>query len=102
MRQKVLIVFATFASINNSFALSAVNIACPVKFLGTVVEVRELSSSQFPKVSVTIRSDEIQKGSVSETVTLEVLRDGPVKFQPYKKYVVEMNDGYLCQAQSID
>lgn len=102
MRKTVLIVLAIAASINNSFALSAVNIACPVKFAGTVVEVRELSSSQFPKVSVSIRIDEVLKGSVAETVSFEVLRDGPVKFQAYQKYVVEMNDGYLCQAQNID
>lgn len=98
MRCLTMIGFISLISINNSFALSAVNVACPTKFVGTVVEVKELSSTLFPKISVTVETSEVLKGEVGKSVNFSIIRDGPIKFDPMKEYVFEMHDGYLCQA----
>lgn len=87
-------------SITNSFALSAVNVACPTKFIGTVVEVKELSSSLFPKNSVTVKTSESLKGEVEDQVKFSIIKDGPIKFETNKEYVFEMNNGFLCQASA--
>ncbi len=98
MRFLIKIGFISIISINNSFALSAVNVACPTKFVGTVVEVKELSSNLFPKISVLVKTSEVLKGEVAKTINFSIVRDGPVRFEPAKEYVFEMHDGYLCQA----
>lgn len=98
MRCLIRIGFISLISINNSFALSAVNVACPTKFVGTVVEVKELSSTLFPKISVTVETSERLKGEVADTLNFSIVKGGPIKFDPKKEYVFEMHDGYLCQA----
>lgn len=98
MRCLIKIGLISLISINNSFALSAVNVACPTKFVGTVVEVKELSSTLFPKISVKVETSQVLKGDVAKTVTFSIVRDGPIKFELNHDYVIEMHDGYLCQA----
>lgn len=99
MRSIKMIGLILLITIKDSFALSAVNVACPTKFIGTVVEVKELSSNLFPKISVTVETTENLKGVVPEKVNFSIVKDGPIKFNPNNEYVFEMNGEYLCQAK---
>ncbi len=99
MRNVLLIGIFYTVSITNSFALSAVNVACPTKFEGTVVEVKELIQSTYPKVSVQFQVTKSLKGNLDSSVTIEILRDGPIKFDEKQSYLVELSNGFLCNAE---
>ncbi len=99
MRNALLIGIFYTVSITNSFALSAVNVACPTKFEGTVVEVKELIQSTYPKVSVQFHVTKFLKGNLDSKVIIEILRDGPLKFTEQQAYLVELSNGYLCRAE---
>ncbi len=99
MRKVIMIGIFYTVSIANSFALSAVNVACPTKFEGTVVEVKELINSTYPKVSVQFQVTKFLKGNLESNVTIEILRDGPIKFSEKQSYSVELSNGFLCNAE---
>ncbi len=103
-----LIVLCFFVSAKNSFALSAMSIPCPQKFIGNVVEVKELPmnhGNEFQEVKFKIiNSNEPRLTSTSLNQsfdTLKIVKDGPVRFELNHTYEVSKNDVYLCHASEM-
>ncbi|MBL6990906.1 MAG: hypothetical protein ISR65_14065 [Bacteriovoracaceae bacterium] len=72
-------------------AITSVSGSCPNKFIGTLIRVSKSQSPFNPlaKINVTLKVEKVIKGSVdAQTVNLDVLKHGPVKFVDGKKYEV--------------
>lgn len=80
-------------------ATSALNLACPEKYIATVTNVEDVaSSSAFPKVEVDFQIIQTLKGESVLSKKIQVVKDGPVKFKSGEIYTLEANQVWLCSA----
>lgn len=91
--------FAGFLSVQDAHATSAFNLACPEKYIATVLNVEDVeSSTAFPKVEVDFQIIQTLKGEKVLSKKIQVVKDGPVHFKSGEVYTLEANDVWLCSA----
>lgn len=76
---------------------------CPNQFEGKVKEVFEpIGASTFFSVNkVVFENERTLRGEASETVTIDVLQNGPFKMELGKEYRVHIRDDRLCWIEEI-
>ncbi|MBC7428059.1 MAG: hypothetical protein H7336_05580 [Bacteriovorax sp.] len=83
---------------NKAQAMSAMNLACPEKYIATVTSVEDVASSTFPKVEVDFQIIQTLKGEKISSKKMLVVKGGPVEFKSGEIYTFEANDQWLCSA----
>lgn len=80
-------------------ATSAINLACPDKFIATVTNVEDIEvNSAFPKEEVDFQIIQTLKGDKITNKKIQVVKGGPIKFKSGEIYTVESHDSWLCSA----
>ncbi len=95
---KLSVILATFQSglLN---ATSAINLACPDKFIATVTNVEDVeASAAFPKEEVEFQIIQTLKGEKNTSKKIQIVKDGPIKFKSGEIYTVESHNSWLCSA----
>jgi hypothetical protein len=83
---------------DNAQAMSAMNFACPEKYIATVINVEDVASSTFPKVEVDFQIIQTLKGEQIASKKMLVVKGGPIEFKSGEIYTLEANDQWLCSA----
>ena len=82
------------------YATSQIGLACPEKFIGTVINVEDLEASVFPKVEISFQVIQTLKGVETATLRkIQLVKNGPLNFKNGATYTVEMRDAWLCNAE---
>ena len=80
-------------------SMSALNQACPEKYIATVTNVFEIHSQALvPKVEVDFQIIKTLKGDKILSKKMQVAKDGPIQFKSGESYTLEVNDVWLCSA----
>ena len=80
-------------------SMSALNQACPEKYIATVTNVNEINSQALvPKVEVEFQVIQTLKGEKIISKKMQVAKDGPIQFKNGEIYTLEVNDIWLCSA----
>jgi hypothetical protein len=76
---------------------------CPTQFEGKVKEVMDEVGPSNPLSTQKVIFDNQAniKGSAGETVTLDVLKHGPLAIKPGEDYLVQMRAGKLCWIEKL-
>lgn len=80
------------------FANSQFNFSCPDKFEAKVTKTSEVIGDSFLKNEVHLNVEQSIKGTAKGEKVIQVVANGPITFLEGKTYVVEMRDGWLCNA----
>lgn len=76
---------------------------CPTEFEGRVQEVIEDfgGRGQYQTNAIIFKSLSTIKGDVGDTISVEVLKFGPIKFEVGEDYRVQLKAGRLCNAEAL-
>ncbi len=76
---------------------------CPEQFEGRIKDIVEPvgSSTAFSMNKVVIENQRNVKGEVEETITLDILANGPFQVEKNKDYLVQLREGKLCWIEEI-
>jgi hypothetical protein len=100
--RKVTITFFNLAliiGVQEAQATSALNLACPEKYIATVTNVEDVeSSATLKKVEVDFQIIQTLKGDSVVSKKIQVVKDGPIKFKSGEIYTLEANNVWLCSA----
>ena len=100
--RKVTITFFSMAlifGVQKAQATSALNLACPEKYIATVTNVEDVdSSAALKKVEVDFQIIQTLKGDSVASKKIQVVKDGPIKFKSGEIYTLEANNVWLCSA----
>jgi hypothetical protein len=83
------------------YATTQVGLACPLKFIGTVVNVEDVVASAYPKVEVSFQVIQTLKGAEATLKKIQLVKNGPLEFKNGEIYTVEMRDAWLCTAEIL-
>jgi hypothetical protein len=85
--------------VQDAHSTSALNLACPEKYIATVTNVEDVdSSAALPKVEVDFQIIQTLKGDSIQSKKIQVVKDGPIKFKSGEIYTLEANNVWLCSA----
>ena len=83
-------------------SMSALNQACPEKYIATVTDVNEINSHALvPKVEVDFQIIQTLKGEKIISKKMQIAKDGPIQFKNGEIYTLEVNDVWLCSATAF-
>jgi hypothetical protein len=88
--------------VQEAHSTSATNLACPEKYIATVTNVEDVTSSAaLPKVEVDFQIIQTLKGESVHTKKIQVVKDGPNQFKSGEIYTLEANNIWLCSATAF-
>lgn len=95
---KVLLLIFCFFSLQALATVTAGKPDCPIQFEGKVKQIIAPvgASSAFSKQKIVFTNLQTFKGDAPETVTLDVLKNGPFEIEQGEDYQVQVRDGKLC------
>jgi hypothetical protein len=102
MGKKILtFVFLFPFSVSSTVVMRAVD--CPDQFEGRVKAVMEPfgPSHVFSMNKVIFENHRLIKGNVPEQVSLDILQNGPFKFETQKDYRVQLRNGKVCWIEEL-
>ena len=83
----------------DAYSMSALNQACPEKYIASVSTVEDVHSKALvPKVEVDFQIIETLKGDKISSKKMQIAKDGPIQFKRGETYTLEVNDLWLCSA----
>lgn len=82
------------------------NKSCPDKFIAKVSATKSLGVPQtsplLEKIRVEFSVLQVERGTVKDHFTLDVLKFGPTQFETDMIYDLETSQGFLCLASKVE
>ena len=89
-------------NVQDAYSMSALNQACPEKYIASVSSVEEVHSKALvPKVEIDFKIIETLKGDKIISKKMQIAKDGPIQFKKGETYTLEANNQWLCSATTF-
>jgi hypothetical protein len=98
-----IITLLVFLAFNAKAMVTVSALDCPIEFEGRVQEVIEDfgGSGSYQTNAVIFKTLTSHKGDISDSVSVEVLKYGPMKFEVGDDYRVQLRAGRLCSIEAL-
>lgn len=97
-RSLSLLVMTILGASVSAFGTTQVGVACPQKFIATVINIEDVQAGAFPKVEVNFQVIQTLKGDKISSKKIQIVKNGPVQFKSGEIYTVESRENWLCSA----
>lgn len=83
-------------------ATVAFNLPCSEKYIAKVSQVLEKDNIEsVKKIEVHFDILEVKKGHGAASVSVEIIKNGPMQFKKDEIYSLELNNGWFCSASLV-